>query len=114
MSETDFGSLEQHGGTPNLSHEVRAIPGAYFDAPWYNSHQGGRRVGTGLPAGVLRLLPRSIYESLSEAGQRVASRVASSDEDIDSCWSPDWDVAQGRGGGSQMNQIHTGETLPRL
>ena len=39
----------RHGGTPNLSWEVRAIPGAYYDAPWYNSI----RSGTGLPGNAL-------------------------------------------------------------
>ncbi|MDA0790104.1 MAG: phytanoyl-CoA dioxygenase family protein [Proteobacteria bacterium] len=51
-----------HGGTPNLSDEVRAIPNAEFYAPWFREP---------MPPSV----PRDIYESLSEHGRRVARYI---------------------------------------
>jgi hypothetical protein len=35
----------RHGGTPNLSEHVRAIPGSYWSAPWYNKQQGAGPLG---------------------------------------------------------------------
>ena len=64
--------------------------------------------------GCRRLLPRSVYESLSEEGRRIAKGVASDNEEIDDAWAPDWDVEAGKGGGSEENQKNKGEVLPRL
>ena len=69
---------------------------------------------TGFAVGCRRLLPRSVYESLSEEGQRIAKGVASDNEEIDDAWAPDWDVEAGKGGGSEENQKNKGEVLPRL
>lgn len=55
-----------HGGTPNLSDEVRAIPSVQFYAPWFRDP-------------VRRALPRIAWETLSEHGQRI-SRYAIADE----------------------------------
>lgn len=51
-----------HGGTPNLSGEVRALPNAEFFAPWYRE-----RLRTSMP--------REIYETLSPHGQRVCRYI---------------------------------------
>jgi ectoine hydroxylase-related dioxygenase (phytanoyl-CoA dioxygenase family) len=51
-----------HGGTPNLSGEVRAIPNAEFFAPWYREP---------VPAS----MPRNLFESLSEHGQRLCRHI---------------------------------------
>ena len=48
-----------HGGTPNLSDHVRAIPNAEFHAPWYREPMRA-------------CMPRPIFESLSEHGQYIA------------------------------------------
>ena len=47
-----------HGGTPNVSDEVRAIPNAEFYAPWFHEP---------MP----KSMPRSIYETLSEHGKHL-------------------------------------------
>mgnify|MGYP006248883089 FL=1 len=51
-----------HGGTPNLSDQVRAIPNTEYHAPWYREP-------------MRRSMPREIYESLSENGQYIARYV---------------------------------------
>ena len=59
-----------HGGTPNLSDKVRAIPNAEYHAPWYREPMG-------------RSMPREIYESLSEHGKYIARYVvAEAGEDL--------------------------------
>ena len=60
-----------HGGTPNVSQEVRAIPNAEFFAPWYRE-----------PA--RKCLPRAMFDQLSEHGQRVCEHiVADSAQELD-------------------------------
>lgn len=59
-----------HGGTPNLSDEVRSIPSVQFYAPWYRDP-------------VRRALPRSAWQALSDHGRRV-SRYSISDDERDS------------------------------
>jgi len=51
-----------HGGTPNLSNEVRAIPNVEFYAPWYRSP-------------VKPSMPRGLYETLSDHGKALAQYV---------------------------------------
>ena len=51
-----------HGGTPNLSDQVRAMPNAEFHAPWYREP-------------MRTSMPREIYETLSEHGQHIARYV---------------------------------------
>lgn len=60
-----------HGGTPNLSNELRAIPNLEYFAPWYRER---------MPA----CLPRALYDSLSEHGQDIARYiVAAPGESLD-------------------------------
>lgn len=47
-----------HGGTPNLSDEVRAIPNAEFFAPWFREP-------------FRTCMPRTIFESLSDHGKHI-------------------------------------------
>ena len=56
-----------HGGTPNLSQEVRAIPNAEFYAPWFREP-------------LQENMPYDIYESLSEHGQKVCRYITSQPE----------------------------------
>ncbi|MEM7016323.1 MAG: phytanoyl-CoA dioxygenase family protein [Pseudomonadota bacterium] len=66
-----------HGGTPNLSNEVRAIPNAEFYAPWFRE-----------PA--KRSMPREIYDTLSEHAQRVSRFiVADKDRELVTGYHPD-------------------------
>ncbi len=51
-----------HGGTPNLSNEMRAIPNAIFLAPWFHERQ--------IPA-----MPREMFDLLSEHGRRICVSV---------------------------------------
>jgi hypothetical protein len=51
-----------HGGTPNLSDEVRAIPNVEFWAPWYREQA---------PI----CMPRTIYDTLSEHGKRLCRYI---------------------------------------
>lgn len=51
-----------HGGTPNLSNELRAIPNLEYFAPWYRER---------MPA----CMPRELYDGLSEHGQDIARYI---------------------------------------
>ena len=51
-----------HGGTPNLTSEMRAIPNCIFLAPWFRERQ--------LPA-----MPREMFDLLSEHGRRICESV---------------------------------------
>ena len=51
-----------HGGTPNLSDQVRAIPNTEYHAPWYREP-------------MRKSMPREIYQSLSEHAQYIARYV---------------------------------------
>jgi hypothetical protein len=66
-----------HGGTPNLSGEVRAIPNAEFYAPWFREP--------------LRVsMPREIHDTLSEHGKRVCRYiVADRDRPLRTGYRPD-------------------------
>lgn len=59
-----------HGGTPNLSDHVRAMPNAEFHAPWYREP-------------MRTSMPREIYATLSEHGQYIARHlVAATGEEL--------------------------------
>ncbi len=51
-----------HGGTPNLSDRVRAIPNIEYYAPWFREP---------MPLS----MPRDIYDSLSEHGQKICRYI---------------------------------------
>lgn len=51
-----------HGGTPNLSDHVRAIPNAEYFAPWYREE-------------LSISMPYEIYEKLSEHGKRICRYI---------------------------------------
>ena len=60
-----------HGGTPNLSNEVRAIPNVEFYAPWYRT-------------ALNRSMPRALYDNLSAHGKAIARYiVADPDEQLE-------------------------------
>lgn len=59
-----------HGGTPNLSDHVRAMPNAEFHAPWYREP-------------IRTSMPRDLYDTLSEHGQYIARYiVAQPDQEL--------------------------------
>ena len=99
----------QHGGTPNLSAHIRAIPspGSYL-APWFHP-----------PEPVVRTLPRTVWERLSPAGQRITRAIvreggsleeeAEEEEENLPGWAPDWEGTEG--GGSVDNQLHKGTVV---
>ena len=51
-----------HGGTPNLSDEVRALPNAEFYAPWFREPMG-------------RCVPRKLFETLSSHAQQLCKYI---------------------------------------
>ena len=51
-----------HGGTPNLSNEVRAIPNIEYYAPWFREP---------MPIS----MPREIYDGLSKHGQSISRYI---------------------------------------
>ena len=51
-----------HGGTPNLSDQVRAIPNTEYHAPWYREP-------------MRKSMPREIHQSLSEHAKYIARYV---------------------------------------
>jgi hypothetical protein len=52
-----------HGGTPNLSMEVRAMPNIEYFAPWFRSE------------GVNRCMPHDVWLGLSDHGKRISRHV---------------------------------------
>ena len=52
-----------HGGTPNLSNEVRALPNIEYFAPWFRSE------------GIHRCMPYELWQGLSEHGKRICRYV---------------------------------------
>ncbi|MGI9607768.1 MAG: phytanoyl-CoA dioxygenase family protein [Acidimicrobiales bacterium] len=52
-----------HGGTPNLSNDVRAFPNLEFYAPWFRSE------------GIHRSMPYDLWSQLSDHGKRVSRYV---------------------------------------
>lgn len=52
-----------HGGTPNLSRDVRAMPNVEYYAPWFRSE------------GIMRSMPYEQWEKLSAHGQRISRFV---------------------------------------
>ena len=56
-----------HGGTPNLSNELRAIPNIEYYAPWFHEPMA-------------RSMPRPLYESLSEHAQQICRYIVSDEE----------------------------------
>lgn len=60
-----------HGGTPNLSDEVRAIPNVEFYAPWFREP-------------LRKCIPADIYADLSDHAKAVAAFIAvQPDEELD-------------------------------
>jgi hypothetical protein len=53
-----------HGGTPNLSHEVRAFPNIEYFAPWFRSEA------------LVRSMPYEQWRRLSSHGQRICRYIA--------------------------------------
>jgi hypothetical protein len=96
-----------HGGTPNLSRHVRAIPSASYTAPWFNPGSATNSR--------LRSLPKSVYDTLSSRGRAVAAGLAlDKGEVLGLRWVPDWDVDAGVGGGGPSNAAHQGLKVSRL
>ncbi|MEP3279009.1 MAG: phytanoyl-CoA dioxygenase family protein [Stappiaceae bacterium] len=52
-----------HGGTPNISKDVRAMPNVEYYAPWFRSE------------GIMRCMPYERWENLSQHGQRISRYV---------------------------------------
>ncbi|PWQ93189.1 phytanoyl-CoA dioxygenase family protein [Leucothrix arctica] len=52
-----------HGGTPNLSREVRAMPNVEYYAPWFHSE------------GIMRCMPYEQWKKLSPHAQRISRYV---------------------------------------
>lgn len=93
-----------HAGTPNLSQEVRAIPGCGFRAPWLSSRIFGSEY-----AGILS---REVFSKLSAAGQRAARELAPTTDhpggDLQGqvLWAPDWDVTTGKPGNARPGSVN--------
>ena len=58
-----------HGGTPNLSREVRPIPNVEYWAPWYREN-------------LRPSMPRQIYDDLSDHGKQLCQFIVT-DEELD-------------------------------
>ena len=52
-----------HGGTPNLSNDMRAIPNVAFCAPWFHERP-------------LRSMPREMFDLLSDHGRKISESAA--------------------------------------
>ena len=60
-----------HGGTPNLSGEIRSIPNAEFYAPWFHEPQQ-------------KSLPWEVYKNLTDHGKKICRFiVADSSDNVD-------------------------------
>ena len=80
---------------------------------WYNGNIFSRRV---LPTSTKSggTLPRSVFETLSPAGKRVARHLVCEGEEVAVDWQPDWDVTKRVGGGGGANAAHKGEAVAQL
>lgn len=58
-----------HGGTPNLSDEVRAIPNVEYHAPWYREPP---RIS----------MPKTTWDGLSDHGRRVSRALVDFDDEM--------------------------------
>ena len=56
-----------HGGTPNVSDQVRAIPNAEFYAPWFREP---------MPLS----MPKRVYDTLSDHGRKVCRYIVADDD----------------------------------
>lgn len=52
-----------HGGTPNLSRDIRAMPNVEYYAPWFRSE------------GIMRCMPYARWQELSQHGQRISRYI---------------------------------------
>ena len=59
-----------HGGTPNLSDELRAIPNAEFWAPWYRETSK-------------ICMPREVWSGLSDHARSISRSLVAFDEELD-------------------------------
>ncbi len=59
-----------HGGTPNLSHDVRAMPNIEYLAPWFRSNI------------MLRSMPYDEWARLSDRGRRISRLVACGRDEV--------------------------------
>ena len=89
-----------HGGTPNLSREVRAIPGCGFTAPWLSSTIFG--------ADLRGILPRAAFDGLSERGQRAARELEPGPDGPPAGvrWEPEWDVVARKPGNAAPGSVN--------
>jgi ectoine hydroxylase-related dioxygenase (phytanoyl-CoA dioxygenase family) len=58
-----------HGGTPNLSDEVRCLPNVEYWAPWYREP-------------VYTSVPRGIYDGLSDHGKKLCQYIVAGKGDV--------------------------------
>lgn len=58
-----------HGGTPNVSGEIRAIPNIEYYAPWFREP-------------LRTCMPRKIYETLSDHGKRLAKFIVADENEL--------------------------------
>ncbi len=64
-----------HGGTPNLSDNIRLMPNIEYYAYWFRMHHGGQ---------MTRSLPREVYNNLTTFGKKICREVvAQPGEEID-------------------------------
>jgi len=59
-----------HGGTPNLSRDVRAMPNVEYYAPWFRSE------------GIMRCMPYAQWEKLSPHAQRISRYVVCDEGEV--------------------------------
>lgn len=83
----------RHGGTPNVSADVRAIPASAFWAPWYTPSPGSPH--TQLSGQGKGWLPREVWEQMSPHAKAVcAESVAENAREVaeTTWWSPETDL----------------------
>ena len=59
-------------------------------------------------------MPRSVYDTLSPAGKRVAKHLVCEGDEVEVDWKPDWDVTNRVGGGGSANAAHKGDAVSQL
>ena len=84
-----------HGGTPNLSKDVRAIPSAGFLPPWYTPPRPGHW-GAGQPKSDWdgKVLPHEVWQGMSEHAKMITAGIkAEPGADVTKApWSPEADI----------------------
>lgn len=68
-----------HGGTPNVSQELRAIPNVEFYAEWHNPSTDAKYI---------KSMPQDVFDALSNEGKRLCAHIVAPRASLHLGWRP--------------------------